>query len=352
MDKIINVAVLGYGFASKVFHAPLIAGVPGLRLAAISSSDAAKVAADWPGVPVVPSPEAVFADPHIDLVVIPTPNPTHAPLARAALEAGKHVVVDKPFTIHLAEARALHALAERSGRVLSVFQNRRWDADFLTLRQVIARGELGRIVHFESHFDRYRPYLRNAWRETNAPGIGLWYDLGAHLADQALQLFGTPDSITLDMAAQRDGSAVCDWFHAILRYGTLRCVLHASTITAQPAPRFMVHGTQGSFVKWGLDPQEDALKAGSRPPLADWGNDPLAAQLTTCPDGTPQMREIACQAGDYPAYYAAVRDAILGRGPNPVDARQGVRVMGLLELGVRSHAEGRTLAINEADLAP
>ncbi len=352
MDNPLNVAVLGYGFASKVFHAPLIAGTPGLQLAAFSSSDPAKVAADWPGVPVFARPELVFADPSIDLVVIPTPNPTHAPLARAALEAGKNVVVDKPFTVSLAEARALHAVAERTGRVLSVFQNRRWDADFLTLRQVIARGELGRIVHFESHFDRYRPYLRNAWREVNAPGIGLWYDLGAHLADQALQLFGTPDSITLDMAAQRDGSAVCDWFHAILRYGTLRCVRHASTIPARPAPRLMVPGTQGSFVKWGLDPQEDALKAGSRPPLANWGYDPLAAQLTTCPDGTPKMHEIACQAGDYPAYYAAVRDAILGRAPNPVDARQGIRVMGLLELGVLSHIEGRTLAIAEADLAP
>ena len=348
----LNVAILGYGFASKVFHAPLIANVPGLRLAAIVSRDPAKVAADWPEVPVVATPEAVFADPSIDLVVVPTPNPTHAPLARAALEAGKHVVVDKPFTVTLAEARELHAVAERSGCVLSVFQNRRWDADFLTLRDVIAGGELGRLVHFESHFDRYRPYLRNAWREEAAPGIGLWYDLGAHLADQALQLFGTPDSITLDLAAQRDGSRVCDWFHAILRYGTLRCVLHASTITAQPAPRFTVHGTLGSFVKWGLDPQEDALKAGQRPAASDWGHDPLPAQLTTCPDATPQTRTLACRAGDYPAYYAAVRDAILGHAPNPVDARQGIRVMGLLELGVRSHAEGRTLPVLEADLAP
>ena len=348
----LNVAILGYGFASKVFHAPLIASVPGLRLTAIVSRDPAKVAADWPEVPVVATPEAVFADPSIDLVVVPTPNPTHAPLARAALEAGKHVVVDKPFTVTLAEARELHAVAERCGRVLSVFQNRRWDADFLTLRDVIAGGELGRLVHFESHFDRYRPYLRNAWRETDAPGIGLWYDLGAHLADQALQLFGTPESITLDLAAQRDGSQVCDWFHAVLRYGTLRCVLHASTIAAQPAPRFMVHGTLGSFVKWGLDPQEDDLKAGRRPPRADWGYDALPAELTTCPEGAPQRREIPCLPGDYPAYYAAVRDAILGRAPNPVDARQGIRVMGLLELGVRSHAEGRTQAVREADLAP
>ena len=352
MDNPLNVAVLGYGFASKVFHAPLIAGTPGLQLAAFSSSDPAKVAADWPGVPVFARPELVFADPSIDLVVIPTPNPTHAPLARAALEAGKNVVVDKPFTVSLAEARALHAVAERTGRVLSVFQNRRWDADFLTLQAVIARGELGRIVHFESHFDRYRPYLRNAWREINAPGIGLWYDLGAHLADQALQLFGTPDSITADFEAQRDGSKVCDWFHAVLRYGPLRCVLHASTITAQPAPRFMVHGTQGSFVKWGLDPQEDALKAGLRPPSTGWGSDPLPVQLTTCPDATPQAREITCRPGDYPAYYAAVREAILGRGPNPVDAAQGIRVMALLELGVRSHAEQRTLPVQESDLAP
>ena len=356
MNAPINVAILGYGFASKVFHAPLIAGVPGLHLATITSSDPAKVAADWPEVPVAPSIDAVFTDPAIDLVIIPTPNASHFPLARAALAAGKHVVVDKPFTVTLAEARQLHAEAERAGRLLSVFQNRRWDADFLTLNEVIASGELGRLAHFESHFDRYRPALRHRWREQNIPGSGLWFDLGSHLADQALQLFGTPDSIALDIAAQRDGSEVCDWFHAVLCYGKMRCVLHASTLTAQPAPRFTVHGTLGSFIKPGLDAQEDDLKAGRRPPAANWGVDPLPATLTTWPteqlQPQPLSRPIPCRPGNYPAYYAAVRDAILGLGPNPVDARDGIRVIGLLELGLRSHAEGRVIPVCAADLAP
>lgn len=352
MFKPINVAILGYGFASKVFHAPLIAGVPGLRLAAISSSDPAKVAADWPEVPVLATPEAVFADTTIDLVVIPTPNASHFPLASAALAAGKHVVVDKPFTVTLTEARQLHAAAAQSGRILSVFQNRRWDADFLTLRDVIASGELGRLAHFESHFDRYRPALRNRWREQNVPGSGLWFDLGSHLADQALQLFGIPDSIILDSEAQRDGSQVCDWFHAVLRYGKMRCVLHASTLTAQPAPRFTVHGTLGSFIKHGLDAQEDELKLGRRPPTSDWGTDPLPATLTTWPNELAVSRSIPCRPGDYPAYYAAVRDAILGHAPNPVDTRDGIRVIGLLELGLRSQAEGRVIPVNATDLAP
>ena len=352
MNAPLNVAILGYGFATKTFHAPLIASVPGLRLAAISSSDRAKVLADWPELPVAASPEEVFAAPAIDLVVVPTPNASHFALAKAALAAGKHVVVDKPFTVTLDEARQLHRAAQAAGRVLSVFQNRRWDADFLTLREVIDSGELGRLVHFESHFDRYRPALRNRWREQNLPGSGLWYDLGAHLVDQALQLFGTPDSIALDIAAQRDGSEVCDWFHAILRYGTLRCVLHASALTAQPAPRFTVHGDLGSFIKHGLDTQEDELKAGRRPPAADWGSDPQAATLTVWRDSVAHQRTQSCRPGDYPAYYAAVRDAILGHGANPVDARDGIRVIGLLELGLRSHAEGRVLPVCEADLAP
>ena len=348
----LNVAIIGYGFATKVFHAPLIAGTPGFRLAAISSSDATKVHADWPGMTVVEAAEELFADPAIDLIVIPTPNTSHYPLARAALAAGKHVVVDKPFTVTLDEARQLNHAAQAAGCVLSVFQNRRWDADFLTLQQVIASGELGRIVHFESHFDRYRPALRNRWREQNNPGSGLWYDLGAHLVDQTLQLFGAPDSIALDISAQRDGSEVCDWFHAVLRYGQNRCILHGSALVPVPGPRFTVHGSLGSFVKYGLDTQEDTLKTGRRPPAADWGSDPLPATISLWHDEICESRAQDCLPGDYPAYYAAVRDAIKGSGPNPVSAADGIRVIGLLELGMQSAEENRFITVTASDLAP
>ncbi len=345
MSGTLRVGIIGYGFASKTFHAPLIAGVPGLELAAIASSDPTKVHADRPRVAVDATPAELLARPEIDLVVIPTPNDTHFLLARLALAAGKHVVVDKPFTVTLADARCLQAEAAAAGRLLSVFHNRRWDADFLTLRQVIATGELGRIVHFESHFDRYRPQPRARWREQAGAGSGLWYDLGAHLLDQVLQLFGLPDSISLDLAAQRDGAETDDWFHAVLRHGQSRCILHGSALVPVPAPRFTVHGSLGSFFKQGLDPQEDQLKAGAYPPTAGWGEDPLSATLSVWRAGLCQTRELACVAGNYPAYYAAVRDAIRGVGQNPVTAEEAMHVIGLLELGLQSAREGRVLPV-------
>lgn len=350
MSESLNVGIVGYGFATKTFHAPLVAGVPGLKLVAISSSDPAKVTADWPEVATETTPEALFARPDIDLVVIPTPNTTHYPLASAALAAGKHVVVDKPFTVTMEEAKQLKAQAEAAGRVLSVFHNRRWDSDFLTLKQVLASGELGRIVHFESHFDRYRPEVRNRWREQALPGSGLWYDLGSHLLDQTLQLFDLPESIALDLALQRDNVQSDDFFHAVLRYGQRRVILHASALVPVPAARFTVHGSQGSFIKYGLDPQEDVLKTGKRPPAADWGHEPVPATLTVWQDGTAETRELACVPGDYPAYYAGVRDAIRGSGPNPVTAAEVIRVIGLIELGLQSAREGRTLPVSQEAL--
>ena len=347
MSESLNVGIVGYGFATKTFHAPLVAGVPGLKLAAISSSDPAKVKADWPEVATETSPEALFARPDIDLVVIPTPNETHYPLASAALAAGKHVVVDKPFTVTTHDARRLQAQAQAAGRVLSVFHNRRWDSDFLTLKQVLASGELGRIVHFESHFDRYRPEVRNRWREQALPGSGLWYDLGSHLLDQTLQLFGLPESIALDLALQRDNAQSDDYFHAVLRYGQSRVILHAGALVAVPAARYTVHGSLGSFVKHGLDPQEDVLKTSKRPPAPEWGHDPVPATLTVWKDGVAAERELACVPGDYPAYYAGVRDAILGVGPNPVPTAEVIRVIGLLELGLQSAHEGRTLPVSQ-----
>lgn len=343
MNETLNVAIVGYGFAAKTFHAPLIAGIAGLELAAIASSDPAKVRADWPEVVVVATPAELFARSDIDLVVITTPNDSHFPLARMALAAGKHVVVDKPFTVTVADARCLQAEAAAAGRLLSVFHNRRWDSDFLTLHQVIVSGELGRIVHFESHFDRYRPDVRARWREQAVPGSGLWYDLGSHLLDQMLQLFGAPESISLELARQRKGAEADDWFHAVLRYGQSRVILHGSALVPVPAPRFTVHGSLGSFIKQGLDPQEDRLKAGSRPPALDWGADPKTATLSVWRDGVCQTRELACIPGNYPAYYSAVRDAIRGLGPNPVTADEAIRVIRLIELGLQSAQQGRMM---------
>lgn len=305
-----NVTLVGYGFAGKTFHAPLIRSVPGLQLTTVVTS---RVAA--------PTAEDVFTDSAIDLVIIATPNVTHFDLARRALAAGKHVVVDKPFTITVAEAEELIALAKETGRFLSVFHNRRWDGDFLTVRQLIAAGELGELSHFESHYDRYRPVVQDRWRERAGPGSGIWYDLGSHLVDQALQLFGPPDAVFADLAMQREGAVAIDYFHVVLRYGRMRAVLHGSSLVAETVRRFEVHGTLASFVKYGMDPQEDALKRGGLP-------DSQHGVLTHA-DGT--VRQVPILPGNYASYYEAVRDAIEKGAPNPVPPEEALAVMRVLE---------------------
>jgi len=347
---VLRAGLVGYGFAGQTFHAPVLSSVPGMVLAGVASSNPDKVRADWPGAAVVPDVDALVARGDIDLVVVATPNAQHHPVARAALEAGKHVVVDKPFTLDAVQARELAALAQRQGKVLSVYQNRRFDSDFLTLKAVLASGEIGRPVFLESHFDRFRPGVRERWRELPVPGAGLWVDLGAHLLDQAVQLFGRPDSLQLDSAKLRDGAQVEDYFHAVLRYESdaaapLRVVLHATTLAAHAAPRYLLHGTRGSYVKHGVDPQEDALRAGERPGGEGWGVDPLDGELVvTAADNWTSRRNVPTHAGNYAAYYAAVRDAIHGMGPNPVPPEQAVALMELLDLGTRSAREGRALS--------
>lgn len=345
MSDNIRVGLIGYGYASKTFHAPLIAGTPGMTLAAVSSSDASKVHADWPNVSVVSDPKQLFSDPSLDLIVIPTPNDTHYPLARAAMEAGKHVVVDKPFTVTLSQARELEAMAKSRGLVLSVFHNRRWDSDFLTLKGLIAEGKLGEISYFESHFDRYRPQVRNRWREQAGPGSGIWYDLGPHLIDQALVLFGVPVSITVDMAQLRPDAKTTDYFHAVLTYPQRRVVLHSTMLAAAESARYIVHGTRGSYVKFGLDPQEDRLKNGERLPQEDWGYDMRDGVLTLASGDELDTQTLMTVPGNYPAYYAAIRDALNGQGENPVPASQAIRVMELIELGIESAKHRSTLCL-------
>jgi predicted dehydrogenase len=343
----LRVGLIGYGYAGKTFHAPLIAAVPALELAAVASSDAAKVHADWPGVDVESSPARLIARGDLDLVVIATPNDTHHPLARDALRAGRHVVVDKPFTVALDDARELVALAGETGRLLSVFHNRRYDGDFLTLKTLLADGVLGRVVDVESRHDRWRPEVRQRWRESSGPGVGLWFDLGPHLVDQALQLFGPPRAIALERALVRDGALADDWFHASLRYDRLHVHLRASMLAAASAPRFTLHGTRGSFVKDGLDAQEDALKAGVRPtwpPQADWGVDPGRASIVArAADGTAVATPVPLERGAHQGYFAAVAAAIHGEAPNPVPPEEALAVMALIELGIRSAQERREL---------
>jgi predicted dehydrogenase len=339
----IRVALIGYGFVGKTFHAPLIRSVPGFEIAIVGSRHPEKVHTNLPKTQVVGDAEKAATNPKVDLVVIASPNETHVPLATAALEAGKDVVVDKPFTVTLAEARKLAALALQKRRLLSVFQNRRWDSEFLGARSIIEKGCLGEVMHFESHFDRFRPEVRHRWREIAGPGAGIWYDLGPHLVDQALQLFGLPKSISANLAMQRPGTQTDDWFHVLLNYERLRVLLHGSLVVAGGTPRMAIHGTLGSWLKFGLDVQEEQLVSGMLPGENGWGEDPRPALFYNGKDSEPI--ELLLPAGDQRQYYFAIREALRNQGPNPVSLVEAITVMAVLETAIKSSEAGKALPL-------
>lgn len=346
MKAMINVGLVGYGFASKTFHAPLIQATEGLDLVAVSSSDASKVRAEL-DVEVESQALALCKRDDLDLIVIPTPNDTHFPLAKAALMAGKHVVVDKPFTVTLSEAKQLKALSVDKERLVSVFHNRRWDSDFLTVKALLEAGTLGSVTGLESRFDRFRPEVRDRWREKATPGGGIWYDLGPHLLDQACELFGMPNAILLDLGARREAAKADDDFLALLEYDGCRVSLSAGTLVAEPTPRFRIHGTQGSYTKYGLDPQEGRLKAGETPTSA-WGEDTAGTLLLCEGEGEAASlirHEHPSRPGDYLAYYQGVAAAIRDHSPLPVDIDDALRSMALLEAGLDSHRQRRWIAL-------
>lgn len=341
-SKTFGVGLIGYGFAGKTFHAPLVRAVDGLALRAIASSDAGKVTRDFPGMKVFADPGEMIGSDGIDLVVIATPNDSHAPLARLALQAGKDVVIDKPFTLDMAEARELIALAEQGARLLSVFHNRRWDSDFLAAKFGVESGVLGRVTHFESHIDRFRPEVRDRWREHSGPGSGVWYDLAPHMIDQALCLFGLPDAVQANFLLQRPGAEAVDWAHAVLSYPHHRVILHASMIAAGGSPRFLVHGDKGSLVKHGIDQQEAQLLGGMLPGNQGWGVDLDRMQIW---NAAGECRGMPTPAGDHRRYYAGIRDALRGAAPNPVPPMQALAVMAVLEAAILSAENGEQKAV-------
>lgn len=329
----IRVGLIGYGYSGRTFHVPLIRSVPGLELRLVGSSDPSKVHADLPGMTVVADPVAVATSDAVDLVVVATPNQTHSPLAKAALEVGKHVVVDKPFTLDLAEARSLAGIATRQGRLLSVFHNRRWDSDYLTVRKAIADGIVGDVRHFESHFDRFRPEVRDRWREGAGPGGGIWYDLGPHLVDQALQLFGLPDRVTANFARLRSGAKADDWAHVVMDYPLMRVVLHASMLVAGGSPRFLIHGDAGSVIKRQADTQEGQLLAGMAPGSPGWGRDPDALVIH---GGGGTVGRMPAVDGDQRRFYRDVVEAIADGRIDPSPASDAVAVMACIEAAMIS----------------
>jgi predicted dehydrogenase len=349
--KTLRVGLIGFGYAGKTFHAPLIRATPGLALAGIASSDAAKVrAALGADLAVYPSPEALIAAPALDMVVIASPNATHYELASKALAAGKHVVVDKPFTSTLDEAERLAAQAKERGLLLSVFHNRRWDSTTRTAQKLLASGTLGTIRYAAMHYDRFRPQPVARWKENAEAGGGLWMDLGPHLLDEALRYFGAPLAIQADIACLRPGAGADDSFHARLRYADgLRVDLQASMLGALPRPRLVLQGMRGSYVKQGLDPQEAALKAGRVPQKdAEWGIDAESGVAVIDVDGSGagQTMVVRTENGAYQVYYREVAQAIRGAAPNPVPVDEAIAVMRLLEAGRASSAQRRELALD------
>jgi predicted dehydrogenase len=341
----IRVGLIGYGFAGKSFHAPLIRCIPGLALTVIGSSRREAILADFPDVTVC-SAEAVTTHPDVDLVVIATPNESHFPLAAAALRAGKDVVVDKPFTVTLEEARALVEIAREQKRLLSVFQNRRWYSEVLATRAILQSGLLGEVSHYECHMDRFRPNVRPRWRENPGPGAGLWFDLGPHLIDQALHFFGMPNSVNASFAILRPGGQTDDWAHVQLNYDRLRVILHASLLVSwgsaaagqRLGPRSVLHGTRATWAKFGGDVQEEQLLAGMLPNEPGFGVDPDPGILF---DGaTGEQRAIPVPVGDQRPYYEGVRDAIRQAKPAPIPGEHGVAVMAVLEASFESGSRG------------
>jgi scyllo-inositol 2-dehydrogenase (NADP+) len=323
----IGVGLIGYGLGGSVFHAPLIEGEPRLRLHAVVTSRAGQVERDHPGARVVGSAAELLEDPAVELVVVAAPNAVHHELAAAALAAGRHVVVDKPFTLTTADADDLIALAERQDRLLSVFQSRRWDGDFLTVRRCLEAGLLGRVSSFESRYDRFRPAPKGGWKEEDVPGSGLLWDLGPHLIDQALQLFGLPETVWADLHVQRPGVEAVDWVDLVLGYGRLRVLLRAAMEVRDPGPRFEVHGDRGSLLTWGLDRPE------------------VDATLTTEVAGLELRGRLAGLPGDHGAYYAAMAAAVAGQGPVPVTAAEARDVIMVIEHALESGRQGRVVRV-------
>ena len=343
----IKVGLAGFGFAGRVFHAPIISAVAGLELNAILERSGNEAALRHPNARIVKSMDELLAIDEIKLVVIATPNVSHYPLAKQCLLAGRDVVVDKPFTTTYAEAAELVDLARQRGRLLTVYQNLRSNGDFRTIRRLVESSRLGRIVLYEAHFDRYRLQLRpGAWRERAEPGSGVFFDLGVHLIDQAIVLFGLPEAITADIRIERDGAVVDDAFDVTMHYPRTCVLLRASMIALAPDVRYIVRGENGAFVKYGIDPQEAALKRGEVPRDDTWGREAREKWgVLYTPEGNSLRSEtIATVPGDYRLFYANVRDAILGNAPIDVTHEQMLNVMDALESARESSDRGCTEA--------
>ncbi len=340
-------AILSYGMSGEVFHAPLLDVHPGFRVKTILQRKSDKSKQYYPEVAIVRSLEDILNDPEIELIIVNTTNDTHFDFAVKAMEAGKHVVVEKPFTNTVEDAQKLIALAKKKNKMLSVFQSRRWDGAFMTLQKIIASAVLGKIVEYEAHYDRFRNYIApNTWKEVPGPGSGILYNLGSHLLDQVLVLFGKPEFVSARIGTQRPGGRVDDFYDLRLEYAGLSVIVKSSYLVREPGPLYIVHGVNGSFVKYGIDPQEEALKLHQIPGSPGWGAEPekFWGKLNTEIDGLHYEGKIETLPGNLLGYYQNIYEVIREGKELAVKPEQAMQVIQLIEAAMKSNLERKSIS--------
>jgi scyllo-inositol 2-dehydrogenase (NADP+) len=337
----IGVGLVSYGMSGQVFHAPLLSVTPGFKIISILERTHNLSREKYPEAKIIRNYHELLRDDSIELVVVNTPDRFHYGMAREALEAGKHVILEKPFVLDSRKGDELISIADDQKRLLSVFQNRRWDCDFLTVREILDKGLLGRLVEYEAHFDRYRNFiLQNTWKEDPVSGTGTLYNLGSHLIDQALVLFGNPEYINADIRIQRTGGKIDDAFTLWLGYRDIKVTIKASYLVKEPGPRYLLHGTEGSFLKHGLDPQEEALKKGDLPGGQEWGEEPREEWGKLNTTIGPYEGPYKTLPGNYLAYYENIYQALAGKAELAVTAAQANSVVKVIEAAINSNQSG------------
>ena len=350
MTRAVHTGIIGFGLSGKVFHAPFVSSHPGFELSKIVERHHRHAAEVYPGITIVNDYHDLLNDNNIELIVITTPNTLHYPMAVECLSAGKHIVIEKPFTPTSAEADSLISLAGKTGKKIFVYQNRRWDGDFLTIKKLIDQNALGEIKYFEAHFDRYSPEIKpGAWRNKNIPGGGILFDLGAHLIDQVLVLFGMPDSIKADVQIERPGGEVDDAFHVEMKYHDKTALVRAGMMVKEPGPRYIIEGSLGKYSKTGIDLQESRLKAGEKPSAKDFGKEDTAFWGTLRTGQKPpfEFTKVPTEDGNYMAFYDGVYKSICEDKPMPVMAEEARDIIFIIEKAFESSTKRQSIKIEK-----
>jgi predicted dehydrogenase len=347
MDPI-KTALLSYGMSGEIFHAPLLAVDPGFALISVVQRNSDKAKHRYPNIKIAKQVNEVFQDDSIELVIINTPNESHFPFASQALEAGKHVIVEKPFTVNVQEAEKLIDLANKKNKLLTVFQNRRWDGDFMTIKKVLENKLVGKVAEFELHYDRYRNYIEaNTWKEEQGPGSGILFNLGSHMLDQVLDLFGMPVEVDARVGVQRPNGKVEDFYDIRMQYNDFHAIVKSSYLVREAGPRYILHGTEGSFIKYGIDPQEQALKDGRLPGSFGWGveSKELWGKLNTTIGTLHVDGLIETIPGNYTLFYRSVYESIRNGKPLLVKPEESKDVIRLIEVCYESHRTRKAIKV-------